>query len=49
MEEHNRYLILRFDFSAIAKEPGKDTGGSISLHRLLLVFHGGDCVLHEEV
>jgi len=23
--------------------------GSVSLHRLVLVFHGGDCVLSEEV
>ena len=24
-------------------------GGSVSLHRLVLVFKGGDCILHEEV
>ncbi len=24
-------------------------GNGVSLHRLVLVFHGGDCILHEEV
>ena len=24
-------------------------GSSVALHRLVLVFHGGDCVLAEEV
>ena len=28
---------------------GKGAEGSVSLHRLVLVFKGGDCVLHEEV
>ena len=27
----------------------KAEGGSVSLHRLVLVFKGGDCILHEEV
>ena len=28
---------------------GNSVAGTVSLHRLVLVFHGGDCVLHEEV
>ncbi len=28
---------------------GNGSTGTVSLHRLVLVFHGGDCVLHEEV
>ena len=24
-------------------------GGSVTLHRLVLVFHGGDCILADEV
>ena len=27
----------------------KEGNGTVELHRLLLVFHGGDCVLNEEV
>ena len=27
----------------------KAEGGTVSLHRLVLVFKGGDCILHEEV
>ena len=27
----------------------KKNGCTVTLHRLVLVFHGGDCVLAEEV
>ena len=27
----------------------KAEGGTVFLHRLVLVFKGGDCILHEEV
>ena len=28
---------------------GRSTNGTVTLHRLVLVFHGGECVLNEEV
>ena len=28
---------------------GRSTNGTVTLHRLVLVFHGGECVLSEEV
>ena len=28
---------------------GRSTNGTVTLHRLVLVFHGGDCVMSEEV
>jgi len=28
---------------------GRSTNGTVTLHRLVLVFHGGDCLLSEEV
>ena len=76
-EERGKYLVLKFDFSAVKKDVSKvqeqladikakaidhldkyssDPAlvakwhlGTVALHRLVLVFHGGDCVLHEEV
>ncbi len=32
-----------------SSDPALVTSPSVSLHRLVLVFHGGDCVLNEEI
>ena len=36
-------------FGEAALSPLHDDVGTVTLHRLVLVFHGGDCVLSEEV
>ena len=45
------YLTFCFrsrGFSALIDQHAK-VKGSVQLHRLVMVFHGGDCVLCEEV
>jgi len=56
MRDGERKLIKEWQLSGTGCQPvpandraGHPTNGTVTLHRLVLVFHGGECVLGEEV